>query len=172
MRPTANLNINIDSLPDWFRPQWKVLNRVLSDFTKVFANGLIFAENMSFVPRSVAVKSGERLQVSHSLGRNPIVLMAGGRILCYKIFKRTSNYIEIWCKLPETRLADTERGVYSSFEVEDSSWFIPGDVIQVGEVVTVVESSRDNILVTRDPVVLTGVKRVMLYQESVDLLLI
>jgi len=142
----------------------------MSDITKVLSNGIVLADNMSFVPRTVAITDATRIRVTHSLGRNPIVLLAGGRILCYKVFGRTSNYVEMWFKLPEAEVVP-ERGKFNTIQCRDTGWFIAGDVIKVGEVVTVVDSARDGIIATRDPVVLTGVTKVSLYQESVDLLL-
>lgn len=170
MRPVANLNVNLEAFPDWFKPQWAAINRMLSDITKILSNGIVLAENMSFQPRTVVTTNDQVVVVDHSLKRNPIVLLAGGRVFWYKVLQRTSNQVRIKVKLPYTITEDLLGG-YDKLFVEDGSNFLPGDAVLIGKVVTKIKDVRDNYLVLNDPVVLNGVTRIQLYQESIDLLM-
>lgn len=170
MRPVANLNINSAEFPEWFRPQWQVLNRAMSDITKIFSNGIVMSDNMSFLPRTISASDGQNTTVPHSLNRNPIVLAISGRLLGFKVAHRTSNVVEIWCKLPRSRIT-SGRGKKAEFSCEDASWFFPGDTVKVGQVTTSVTSVYGDTILTRDPVVIMPDMAVILQQETVDLLL-
>jgi hypothetical protein len=160
----------MDQFPDWFRSQWQILNRAMSDITKIFSNGIVLSENMSFVPRTTAVTTEQDTVVLHSLARNPIILLISGRVLGFRVKVRTSNSATIWCKLPSTRIV-SGRGKRDTFDVEEGGWFFPGDTVKCGDVVTSVVSIAGGTMLTRDAVVITSDMTVSLYQESVDLLL-
>ncbi len=170
MRPNANLNINLDQFPEWFRPHWQILNRAMSDVTKIFSNGIVMSENMSLMPRTATVTNATVTTIPHSLNRNPIVQVISGRVLGMKVQSRTSNYVDIWCKLPSSRII-SGRGKRAEFLVEDAEWFFPGDVVKIGDAITSVTSLVGDRMLTKDAVVLSSDMKVSLHQESIDLLL-
>jgi len=171
MKPNTAILEEITGIPDWFRPHFKSLNRALTDISEVLNNGIVLAENMSYFARTLAVTDATPIEIAHTLGRNPVVQVTQGRILFYKVPRRSSTSITLWAKLPSATLKEQKYGRHDKLVSDDAALFFEGDIIRVGRVATRVREVRNDIIRTEDLVITTGITQVTLYQEPIDLLL-
>ena len=161
-----------DDSPSWFK-KWARTNNTLIQKAFRSLTKLTLTENISSRVIQLNVAHGSTTVIPHGLKREVAVTVSGGgRVKFFSIIR--SGYSEVVVK---PYLADTLTNEISvtqkrSFTVLDSSVFVVGDVVFVGNVERKITNIVGNVLTLSDKVDLRVQKTVTLAREVVTFVIL